>query len=182
MNPLLAPIEAVKGWGDILGGRDRDAWRRHFRLDAAGLAVAVVWYIAILGLAIAIQSLLVMPPTASQLLAAMVLNTLPLVALALAIALTVIAIRPGPGVGLALMVTGVWLFALLPVIGLASLLISPLLGYSVFGIVGYLLYRAGRVVGGMGAGTSVAFAVFTLVVLVASSPSLYMQAAAAPPA
>jgi hypothetical protein len=169
---LVATLrDAINGWVAIL--RDQPDWANHFRLSAAGLATAVVLFYLFAFLAIVIGSMAFGVPTPAGLVAAMLGQSLFLVALVVAVFATRSMLRDREPVP-TLLVPGVYaLVAYLALGTLITLLFAPLLPLLWLAMA-WLLYRLGRVAAGWPLGVAAAFGILSVVLLVGIPATLYM--------
>jgi hypothetical protein len=165
-------IDAFRGLADIFAGRP--GWREHFELTRRGLLVALAVYLAVNLVVIVVLSIARgQGPSLIGLAFAAVFFVLWAAGLGFAIMLTRISI----GIKTPVLDTVVPCLYALAVAG-AAVQVASLLGTftwaPVLGILGYVLFRAGRVTAGLGIPTSVAFAVLSIVLLVGVPLSLYI--------
>jgi hypothetical protein len=169
---LVATLrDAINGWVAILRGQPD--WASHFRFSAAGLATAVVLFYLFAFLAIVIGSMAFGVPTPAGLIAAMLGQSLFLVALVVAIFATRSVLRDRAPV-LPLLVPGVYaLVAYLALGTLMTLVFAPLLPL-LWLVMAWLLYRLGRVAARWTLGVASAFGILSVVLLVGIPATLYM--------
>lgn len=171
MKSLSLLRDALVGWRAILVGDP--AWYEHFRPSLAGLAAALALFFGLAFVFITVASLGLGVPTVSGFVAVMLAQALPLLALLVASWITR-RIVPTPRPLLELLVPGVYALIAYLVLGLAfSILGGPLL-VLLWAVLGFLLYRLGRMAAGWSIGIALAFAVLTVVLLVGLPVALYM--------
>jgi hypothetical protein len=172
--------QAGIGWLDLIASRAGGAER--FNSSGSGLATAVVFYFLMVLVTIIVQGVSVSFPTYEQVFLGLVVNALPLAGVALVIVATVRLLRVQVPVN-AIMVPAVYALAFLLLVGLPlSLFFGNLFANAMMGVLGYMLYRAARDIAKLGIGTSIAFAVFAIAVLVALPIGIYMVTTPAIPA
>jgi hypothetical protein len=172
---------AVLGWLDLLGSGKGVAGR--FNPTREGLVNALVFYAIVMLATMAIQSIAVGSlPTYDQVFLGLGLNGLPLAGVAIAIYATRLALRL-PATFLTLFVPASYALAFVILVGLPlALMFGNLFSNAMLGILGYMLFRLGRVIGPMKLGAAIAFAAFAVVALVLVPVGLYMVTVPAPPA
>jgi len=165
------------GWGDILFGRP--SWREKFELTTGGLAVAVLVFLAAVGMQVSTIYTIVGGATISTVAQAVLISVMRLFGLMLAMLLTYIPLRVDRPM-LELLVPGVYALALTLMLGTLLVIFSPLGGLVALASLALMMWRAARVVGSFGVGVSMAFAALVVVLLVVLNDSLYMLMAATP--
>lgn len=171
MKSLSLLRDAMLGWRAVLVGDPH--WRSHFRLDMPGLGSALALYFGVVVIFLMVASLGVGVPTIAGFAAIMLAQALPVVALVLAAWITR-RIVPTTAPLLDLAVPGVYALTAYLVLGWAlSVLGGPVLLLLWAGVVA-LFYRLARLATGWGRGIAAAFAVLTVLLLVALSLALYM--------
>lgn|GEM_PF-1786635 len=171
MNPLADLSNSIRGWADIVTGKP-DAID-NFRLNGSGLAVAFGWLVVGVLLSAAAQSAAVGVPSFSVLLLGLAGQGLTIAILALVMAQTLRLIRLKLPLKV-LFVPLLYALSYMFVVAVPLGLLGPLAGGLVVVAVGLLIYRAARVLAGMGLALSMAFAVLCIVVLVIVPNALYM--------
>lgn len=173
MNALTELGNAVIGWLDLLGNRPNA--REKFNLTRTGLVVMLGWYFVIVILVRLIQQAVLFNtiPTFEALLVTIAYNGIPLAALWLTSFVTVRFLKPGLGV-LPLLVPAGYALALVVIVGLPVSLLAGGASAVLQGILGYMLYRLAREIGGFSLGVAIGFAVLSIVLLVAIPIGLYM--------
>lgn len=174
MNPLIEIKNAAIGWLDLLGARP-DAARR-FNASRSGFMTMLGTYLILVVITRTIQSVALFgtAPGLEDLLVTLVINSLPLIAIVLVIYATVRLLRP-PVTMLGLLVPAGYALSLILAIGLPlSLFGGSIFSAAMQGIFGYMLYRLARDIGKFSIGISAAFAILTVVLLVAIPIGLYM--------
>lgn len=163
--------DALLGWRAILAKDPR--WREQFQLTMPGLGAALALYFGVVFIFLVVASLGVGVPTVMGFVATMVGQALPVVALLLAAGITR-RVVPTQAPLLDLVVPGVYALTAYLVLGWAlSVLGGPVLLLLWAGIV-VLFYRLARLATGWSRGIAAAFAVLTVLMLVALSLALYM--------
>lgn len=163
--------DAALGWRAILA-KD-PSWRHYFRLSPAGLGAALALYFGVVFVFLMVASLGVGVPTIAGFIAIMVAQALPVMALVLAAWITR-RIVPTDAPLLDLAVPGVYALTVYLILCWAlSVLGGPVLVLLWAGVV-VLFYRLARLAAGWSRGIAVAFAVLTVLLLVALSLALYM--------
>jgi hypothetical protein len=164
--------DAVVGWLDIIAGRPGGGER--FNATQAGLVRALIWYFLLVLLTVLVQGLSLGMPASSEVFTAVMVNALPLLGVYLVILVTVRLFRLAIPVN-ALLVPAIYAMAFILAIGLPlSLLGGGMFANAMLGALGYMFYRAGRDIAKLGIGVAIAFAVLSIVVLVALPIGLYM--------
>jgi hypothetical protein len=173
VNPLIEIKNAAIGWVDLLGARGDAAAR--FNATRRGLITMLGFYFVLVILTNTIQaaSLHSTPPGIIDLVVSLAINALPLAAVFIVIGLTVAVLRPPVG-PLALMVPAGYALAFVLLIGLPLALFGVNFSAAIQGVLGYMLYRLARDIGKFSIGISIAFAILTVVLLVAIPLGLYM--------
>lgn len=176
MNILNQMGQAVIGWGEIITGRETA--RQRFGRDADAGLVALLAYCLVMGLVIGLQVSQFGVPQPIALVAGILVNMLPVVALSLVTVPTYLALKRGTS-PFEMLVPGIYLLALTLLVGIPLTYIDAQVSVALIGVTGFLLFRAARIVGGLGVGTALAYAILTCLVLVALPSTLYMVLASA---
>lgn len=174
MNPLIEIRNAAIGWLDLLGARPDAASR--FNATRRGLVTMLATYLILVVVTRTIQSVALFgtAPGLDDLLVTLAINALPLLAIVLVISATVQFLRP-PVTLLGMLVPAGYALSLILAIGLPlSLFGGGMFSAAMQGILGYMLYRLARDIGKVSIGISAAFAILTVVLLVAIPLGLYM--------
>ncbi len=170
MNAFAELRLAAIGWLDLIA--NRPGATEHFNASRVGLVNATGMYLAFVLLNLLVQSALAGTVSWEQLLLGLILNGLPLFGFWLVVAATS-RLLSVPRLGL--MVPGTYAMGFVLLIGLPLSLLGDMnFSYALLGALGYMLYRAGRVIGALSIGTSIAFALLSIVALVAMPIGLYM--------
>lgn len=178
MKIWAAISSAFIGWQMILKG-EAD-WRDHFSISAPGLASALLIYAFLAFIAVAFASTSIGMPNVLGVLAAMFVLALPVVSLVLTLLITRNVLKSHDPM-LVLLVPGVYALAVfLLVEGLLAMLGGPIVMLAWVGL-GYLLYRLVRAATSWSFGVAAAFALFTVVLLVAMRLALYMLSSTVAP-
>lgn len=175
MRPFAELRDAFIGWLDLIGRR-HDAAESRFDVSPNGLVTMLLWYFGAVILTSVIQSLVSFGalPGVSDLAAALALNAVPMLTIAMAIFATARTLHPAVGFA-GLFVPAGYALVLLLVIGLPlSFFVGSALAPALQGLLGYMLFRLARDLGKFSIGISVAFAILTVVLLVAIPIGLYM--------
>ncbi|WP_240232095.1 hypothetical protein [Devosia lacusdianchii] len=171
MKLWAALSNAAAGWIVILRGEGE--WRDRFALTAPGLVTALFIFVFMTFLAVAFASMSIGMPSAGGVVAAMFVLGLPLTALIVALLGTRMALK-GDEPLLPVLVPGVYaLTAFLLAEGILAMIGGPVIMLSWL-VLGYMLFRLIRVSTTWNAGVAVAFAVLTVLLLVAMRWALYM--------
>ena len=170
MNAFGELWRAIVGWLDLLTARPGAAEK--FNLSALGLVNAAGCFFAVVLLLIVIESTLSGFPGWATIGLSLLANALQLGVVWAVIAVTARLFRT-PGVAMAVPAT----YAVAFVLGL-SLPLAYLGGSNALtatlGVIGFMLFRVAREVGKLGFGISAAFAILSIVALVATRVGLYM--------
>ena len=167
---------AVTGW--IMIVRGEAGWREHFTISAAGLTTALLIFAFMAFLAVAVASMDIGMPNIIGVLIAMFVLALPVTALVVTLLGTRIALKSSEPT-LPVLVPGVYaLTAFLLAEGLLAMIGGPVVMLAWIGQ-GYLLYRLARMATSWSVGVAAAFAVLSVVLLVALRLGLYMLSNAA---
>ncbi|UJW84893.1 hypothetical protein [Devosia sp. SL43] len=168
--------DAVTGWTMILRGEE--GWRDRFRITAAGLFTALLIFAFVAFLAVAIASTSIGMPGPIGVLIGMFVLALPVTALVVSLLGTRIMLKSDEPV-LPVLVPGIFaLTAFLIAEGLLAMIGGPAVMLAWLAQ-GYLLYRLARVATSWNVGIAAAFAVLSVVLLVALRLGLYMLSNAA---
>lgn len=178
MKIWAAISNAFLGWQLIIKGDA--AWRERFSINAPGLVSALLIYAFLAFIAVAFASTSIGMPNVFGVLAAMFVLALPIVSLVLALLITRNVLKSGEPM-LDLLVPGVYALAVfLLVEGLLAMFGGPIVMLAWIGL-GYLLYRLVRSATSWPFGVAAAFALFTVVLLVAMRLALYMLSSTVAP-
>ncbi|SEP70517.1 hypothetical protein SAMN05428969_0545 [Devosia sp. YR412] len=162
---------AVTGWMMILRGEP--GWRERFSISTPGLIIALIIYACAAFLAVAIASTSIGMPSLPGVLAAMFVLGLPVIALVLTLLGTRMGLKSNEPI-YPILVPGTYvLTAFLLIEGALAMIGGPVVMLAWVGL-GYLLYRLARAATGWNLGIAAAFAVLTVVLLVAMRMALYM--------
>lgn len=167
---------AFAGWLMIVRGEE--GWRERFTISAAGLATALFIFAFMAFLAVAVASMDIGMPSIIGVLIGMFVLALPVTALVVALLGTRIVLKSEEPM-LPVLVPGIYaLTAFLLAEGLLAMIGGPVVMLAWLGQ-GYLLYRLARVATSWNVGVAAAFAVLSVVLLVALRLGLYMLSNAA---
>lgn len=172
MNILRALSGAVLGWRAILGGRPD--WTQYFASTGPGFATALVLYLLVAFLILLAGSGAAALDPVNVAMGFFVFG-LYVAALALSAVATKAMLR-WQGTILDLLVPGTYAMILFLLVGTVLAPLGPLGLALALAAIAYLIYRLGRAAGGWSIGISAAFAVLTVVLLVAMPMTLYMLA------
>ena len=170
MNAFGEFRDASVGWLDRIAARAGAAEK--FNLSRAGLINATGCYFVLVLLTLVVQVAAGGFPGWLMLVLGILINTLPLLALwaviwATAKMLTVSAIG--------LMVPTTYAMGFILLIGLPlSLIAGEMFGAALLGALGFMFYRAARAMGKLNVSLSLAFAIVSILALVAMPLGLYM--------
>lgn len=168
--------DAVAGWIMILRGED--GWRDRFRISTAGLATALFIFAFVAFLAVAVTSMSIGMPSIIGVLAAMFVLALPVTAFVVSLLGTRLMLKSDAPM-LPVLVPGTYaLTAFLLAEGMLAMIGGPVVMLAWLGQA-YLLYRLARVATTWNVGIAAAFAVLSVVLLVALRLGLYMLSNAA---
>lgn len=176
MNLFNQMVQAVIGWGEIITGRDTA--RERFGRDADAGLVALLAYCAVMAVVVALQVIQFGAPQPVALAMGILVNMLPVAVLGLVTVPTYLALKRGSS-PFELMVPGIYLLALVLLVGIPLSYVDAQVGVALIGVTGFLLFRAARIVGRFGIGTALAYAILTCLALVALPVTLYMVLAPA---
>lgn len=170
MNLVGSVQSAISGWFDIFAGRP--GWRDRFDFNAVGLVGALVVY-GFVALASIFAGAVYGLPSPLQLIAKLLLMALPLVAVTIAVFATraMLGLTADP---LEMIIPAIYIFAVYVLIASAFSFIGPVLNPILLVLAGVVMFRQARVVANLSVTISVAFALLTVVLLVALPASLYM--------
>ena len=167
---------ATIGWTRLLRGED--GWRERFTLTQAGLATALIIFVATTFLAVAFTSASIGMPSLVGFVAAMFVLALPLTALVVVLLGTRMTLGSDEP-ALDVMVPATYaLTAFVLAEGFLAMLGGPVVMLAWLGLA-YLLYGLARAATAWTPAISVGFAVLTVVLLVAMRLALYMLSTAA---
>jgi hypothetical protein len=174
MNLVGAVQSAISGWFDIFARRQE--WQRHFDLSLVGLINALIVYgfvaLACIFAGRAASGL----PSPITLIVRLLILFLPLISLTAAVYLTRAILRfTAPPI--ALIVPAVYALAAYLIVGTVLNMVGPGFAPLLLVLVGVMLYCEARIAANLSLTNGVAFALLTLVLLVALPASLYMLAA-----
>ncbi|HHY48849.1 MAG TPA: hypothetical protein GYA10_03795 [Alphaproteobacteria bacterium] len=180
MNALAELGNAARGWRDLILARPDGAAR--FTATPAGLVNAIGFYIAMVLLAILVQSVVFGSAAPAQVFFGLAANLLPLASIALVVTGTRLARVTEAGL-LALMVPATYALGLLLAIAVPVALIGGgFFSNALLGLLGWGYFRLARTIGKMNIGVAIAFAALSIVALVALPLGLYMLTVSAAPA
>jgi hypothetical protein len=170
MNAFAELWRALLGWLDLLTAQP-DAVGK-FNLSRPGLVNAIGSYFAAVLLVIVIQSIVGGFPGWFQVVLSLVFNGVVLLAILAAIWVTA---RLFAVSAVAIAVPSVYAMALVLLVSLpVAYAASGGAQLALFGVRGFMFYRAAREAGRLGIGVSVAFAILCIVLLAAIPIGLYM--------
>ena len=162
---------AWTGWLLIL--RNQPGWREHFSLSAPGLVTALLIFAFMAFLAVAFASMSIGMPGGIGVLAGMFVLALPVTSFVVTLIGTRMLLKSDQPM-LPVLVPGIYaLTAFLVLEGVLAMIGGPVVMLAWLAV-GYLLFRLIRVATGWNAGVAAAFAVLTVVLLVAMRLGLYM--------
>lgn len=162
---------AATGWAMIVRGRP--GWREYFTISAPGLVAALFIFAFVAFLAVAFASMSIGMPNAVGVAAAMFVLGLPVTSLVVTLIGTRMLLKSDQPM-LDLLVPGFYLLtAFLLAEGLLAMIGGPIVMVSWVAL-SYLLYRLARMATDWARGTALAFAVLTVLLLVAMRLALYM--------
>lgn len=170
MNAFGELWRAVIGWLDLLTARPDAADK--FNRGGAGLVNATGCYFAVVLLLIAVESALSGFPGWTTVALSLVANAAQLGTIWLVTWITARALR-APAVAMAVPATYALAFVLALSLPLAYLT-GPNGVTATLGVIGFMLFRVARQIGGLGGGISAAFAFLSIGALVAVRVGLYM--------
>lgn len=163
--------DAAAGWAMIVRGEG--GWRERFRITVPGLVAALAIFAFVAFLAVAFASMSIGMPSVVGVAAAMFVLALPVTSLVVTLIGTRMLLKSDQPL-LDLLVPGTYLLtAFLVAEGLLAMIGGPVVMVS-WVAVAYLLYRLARMATDWMLGTAIAFAVLTVIVLVAMRVALYM--------
>lgn len=162
---------AVFGW--VLLARNQPGWRERFTISAAGLVTALFIFAFIAFLAVALTSMSIGMPSAIGVAAAMFVLALPITGLVVTLLATRLLLKSDTA-ALPVLVPGVYASsAFLLLEGILAMIGGPVVMLAWLGLA-YLLFQLARAATGWSVGVAAAFAVLTIVLLVAMRLALYM--------
>jgi hypothetical protein len=164
---------AAFGWRAIIRGDA--AWRGHFDISRRGLLVAILFNLVLVLIGLAITTAVLGIPSFGQFVLAFLLGAVPLLGLALATIWTYWLLRAKTPL-LDFLIPEIYAFSVVLLIGTVGSLAGSEIKLLMLGALAYIVVRAAQVIGGFRLPVSIAFAVLTIVVLVALPRSLYMLA------
>lgn len=178
MNPVAELSQSFRGWAELVAGKPEAG--RYFHLNGTGPLIAYGWLLVAVLLSVAAQSAaLGLAPSLVQVLIEIAGKAITVGLLALVMAQTLHFIKLQLPLN-ALLIPIVYALSYMFVVSVPLTFISPALGILVVLAVGFLTYRAARVVAEMGLSTAIAFAVLCVIVLVVVPNALYILSAAVP--
>lgn len=166
------------GWLELIGGRE--TWRERFVLTGEGLGIALAVYLVIVLALVFINGITraTLPGYADTFYIVLV-NALPVALLGLVFLLTRTVLGLKTPV-LVFLVPAVHALGYLLILSFLMALIGPTFGSAILGMLGYLMYRLGRLALGLNVGLSIAFAALCVLALVLLQLGLYMLSAPSP--
>lgn len=171
MKLWSAIAEAAAGW--MMIARGQEGWRERFRLTVPGLVAGLAIFAFVAFLAVAFASMSIGMPNAGGVVAAMFVLGLPVTSLVVTLIGTRMLLASTQPM-LDVLVPGTYLLtAFLVVEGLLAMIGGPVVMLSWL-VLGYLLYRLARMATDWVRGSVIAFAVLTVLLLVAMRLALYM--------
>lgn len=171
MKIWVALSNAFFGW--LMLARGDAGWRQRFVLTHSGLVTALVLFVFFALISIALAAIGVNLPTVEGFIAGLLVQGLYIVALLVGIVGTRRAVPIAVPV-LDLMVPGLYALVFYLILGTALSLLGGFALLVLWALLGFLLYRLGRMAAGWSVGVSVAFAVLTMALLVGMPMTLYM--------
>ena len=179
MTPLNELWDAAAGWYELLSARPEAAER--FNLTRRGLGIALGFYLLMVVATLAAQGLMGQLAGLSDVAMSAAVNVLPLLGVALVILITLALLR----LDLSFTTLAVPAIYAMTFMGLVQLPLSlwtgGLFSTAILALLAYMFYRAGRHVGKMSVGVSIAFAALSIIALVALPAGLYILLVPAPP-
>jgi hypothetical protein len=177
VNALDQFRDAAMGWYAL--ALDKPDWQGKFVTTRNGLLVALAGYFTIVVLAILIQGITTGIPAVIEIVTGVLINALPLIGVVVALVVTRLITKVTVPL-LDMLVPAVHAVTLLLIAGFALSFFGGALGIVLFGLLGYLLYRGGREILGLGVVLALSYAGLSIVLLVALPASLYMLLAPGP--
>ena len=178
MNPVAELSQSFRGWAELVAGKPEAG--RYFHLSGTGPLIAYGWLLVAVLLSVAAQSALFGGvPSPMQLLLGLAGQAITVGLLALVMAQTLHFIKLQLPLN-ALLIPTVYALAYMFVVSAPLTLLGPYIGGLAIIAVGFLIYRAARVVAEMGLSTAIAFALLCVIVLVVVPNALYILSAAVP--
>jgi hypothetical protein len=171
VNPAADLARAWRGLALTVAGRPEAA--NQFDRTARGLVIALGWLVLALILSAAAQSAVVGIPNGVQVATGLFIQAVTVAALAAVAAQSLRFLKLGVPLA-ALFVPMVYCIALVQVLAIPLVLVSPPLQLFAVLVLGLLIWRVGHVLGGMPIGVAIAFALLCLMVLVVVPNALYM--------
>lgn len=168
---------ASLGWLELISGREPVQPR--FSPDRAGLVTAVAVFGAASVLGTIVRGVARGYPSYTEVFIGLVIDLI-LLLLVLAVAHYTARLMRAPIRGLELVVPAAWAMALLWLLLVPLSLLDRIVYNALLGMLGFMLYRAGRLIARFGIGTAIAYAILSVLVLVALPLSLYMVLAPGP--
>lgn len=172
MNPVDHLVRAWTGLALVAAGRSEAG--AQFTPTLTGLLIAFGWFVLSLLLGAAAQSMAVGLPRLDQLLVGLGIQAATLAVLFGAMVLSLNFLKLGAVPAFRLFVPAVYILALMQVIAIPLILLGPNAQVLAILAAALTIGRAGKVLAGMSTGTSLAFALLCLMVLVLVPGALYM--------
>jgi hypothetical protein len=171
----VSPVnDLTRAWtGLALIGAGRPGARAQFDATGMGLLVATGWFVLALLLGAAAQSIAVGLPRLDQLLAGLGIQAVTLLVLFVATRMSLRFLKLDTP-ALVLFVPTVYILGLMQVIAIPLILLGPNAQVLAILAAALMIGRGGKVLAGMSTGTSLAFALASLMVLVLVPVALYM--------
>ena len=171
MKLWLALRNAAVGWFGILAGWTD--WRKGFVFSRAGFATALVIYFLVGFMVIVLGAIDTGLPGVIGTVVNLLVQGINILVLVASVFITKSTLR-SPAPMLEILVPGIYGLAFYLIVGsLLAMLDLQLVGLVLVGLA-YILFRLGRAAGGWTIGASMAFGVFTVLLLVAVPISIYM--------
>lgn len=177
MNFFLSFAMATKGWVEIITGRDTAVMR--FDSSRFGLLTAISFYLLVVLLTLALQTVQFGPPAPMILTIGLLIQALPVLAVSIVTPFTFFTLRL-PGHPRELLVPVIYLLGFLFLIRLFASYFDMQANIAILGLLGFFLFRAARIVTSMKVMPAIAYAVLNIVLLVAMPLALYMLLAPGP--
>lgn len=177
MNAIDQFRDAALGWYAL--AIHRADWRGKFVTTRDGLLVALAGYFVIVVIAILIQGITTGIPGVMEVVTGVLINALPVLGVLIALVVTRQTLRLTVPL-LDMLVPAIQALTLLLIAGFALSLFGGALGAVLFGLLGYLLFRGGREILGLGFALALSYAGLSIVLLVALPASIYMLLAPGP--
>ena len=171
MNPFKQFRDAGVGWFALIARQP--GWRERFVLTREGLFAALGGYFAIVVVAILVQGIFAGVPSIVDLAVGIAVNGLPLVGTTVALWVTILTLRLKTPI-IEMLVPVVHALTFVLIAGVILAFTGGPLATALLGMLGYMLYRAGREILGLNIALAIAYAALSIVMLVALPMSLYM--------